>query len=74
MGGGVAQAVALEGPEVLAGLVLVGTGAPLRVLPKILALTESDFMLATRYPRRRSPGAPAYGGAPRARGYHLWRW
>lgn len=30
--------------------------------------------MPTRYPRRRTSGAPAYGDAPRARGYHLWRW
>ncbi len=36
MGGAIAQAVALAHPDRLAGLVLVGTGARLRVLPAIL--------------------------------------
>jgi len=38
MGGGIAQTVALEHPELLAGLVLVGTGARLRVLRRIFEL------------------------------------
>jgi pimeloyl-ACP methyl ester carboxylesterase len=43
MGGAVAQRVALTAPDVLRGLVLVGTGARLRVLPKILELMETDY-------------------------------
>jgi len=38
MGGAIAQTVALEQPDRLLGLVLVGTGARLRVLPRILEL------------------------------------
>jgi pimeloyl-ACP methyl ester carboxylesterase len=43
MGGAIAMMMALEYPERLAGLVLVGTGARLRVLPAILEGTISDF-------------------------------
>lgn len=43
MGGAVAQACALDRPDLLAGLILVGTGARLRVLPRILELLESDY-------------------------------
>jgi pimeloyl-ACP methyl ester carboxylesterase len=42
MGGAIAQTVALARPERLDGLVLVGTGARLRVLPRILALLRDD--------------------------------
>ncbi|PWB78257.1 MAG: alpha/beta hydrolase [Candidatus Methylomirabilota bacterium] len=61
MGGAIAQSVALAHTEKIAALVLVGTGARLRVQPQILAGLESD-------PRRtieliaawgRAPGAPA---------------
>ncbi|MBI3028695.1 MAG: alpha/beta hydrolase [Candidatus Rokubacteria bacterium] len=43
MGGGIAQTVALENPALCAGLVLVGTGARLRVLPRIFELLASDY-------------------------------
>jgi pimeloyl-ACP methyl ester carboxylesterase len=42
MGGAIAQAFALAAPERTAGVVLVGTGARLRVLPKIIELIEQD--------------------------------
>ena len=38
MGGAIAQALALARPDHLAGLILVGTGARLRVLPRIVEL------------------------------------
>jgi pimeloyl-ACP methyl ester carboxylesterase len=43
MGGAVAQAYALAHPDRLAGLVLVGTGARLRVLPTIFERLEKDY-------------------------------
>jgi len=43
MGGATAMTTALTYPKRVAGLVLVGTGARLRVLPRILAGTLSDF-------------------------------
>lgn len=60
MGGAVAQAVALTHPELLAGLVLVGTGARLRVLPKIFELLERDYPEGVRFviSLAVSPGAP----------------
>jgi 3-oxoadipate enol-lactonase len=43
MGGAVAQLLALENPERVLGLILVGTGARLRVLPQFLNGAVSDF-------------------------------
>jgi pimeloyl-ACP methyl ester carboxylesterase len=43
MGGATAMTTALDYPQRVAGLVLVGTGARLRVLPKILEGTLNDF-------------------------------
>jgi pimeloyl-ACP methyl ester carboxylesterase len=43
MGGATAMTAALNYPQRVAGLVLVGTGARLRVLPKILEGTLNDF-------------------------------
>jgi pimeloyl-ACP methyl ester carboxylesterase len=43
MGGATALTMALSYPQRVAGLVLVGTGARLRVLPKILEGTLNDF-------------------------------
>ena len=46
MGGAIALTLALETPERVAGLVLVGTGARLRVHPATLALTADPAQLA----------------------------
>ncbi|MBI4589406.1 MAG: alpha/beta hydrolase [Candidatus Rokubacteria bacterium] len=43
MGGAIAQATALAHPDLLSGLILVGTGARLRVLPRILELIASNY-------------------------------
>jgi len=43
MGGAIAQTVALTRPELLKGLILVGTGARLRVAPAILDGIKRDF-------------------------------
>lgn len=59
MGGAVAQALALAHPESLAGLVLVGTGARLRVLPKIFELLERDYSEGVRCVTRLAVGAAA---------------
>jgi len=46
MGGAIALEIALRDPSRLAGLVLVGTGARLRVLPAIFSVIREDFELA----------------------------
>ncbi len=46
MGGGVALQLALRWPELLAGMVLVGTGSRLRVSPAILNGLQVDFPAA----------------------------
>lgn len=43
LGGAIAQALALAHPDLVRGLVLVGTGARLRVLPRIFELLASDY-------------------------------
>jgi pimeloyl-ACP methyl ester carboxylesterase len=43
MGGGIAQAVALAVPGLLRGIALIGTGARLRVFPKLFELLESSY-------------------------------
>lgn len=60
MGGAVAQAVALAHAERLAGLVLVGTGARLRVLPQIFESLERDYPEGVRFliGLALPPGAP----------------
>jgi pimeloyl-ACP methyl ester carboxylesterase len=43
MGGAIAMQLTLDSPGLVAGLVLVGTGARLRVDPALLALLDEDF-------------------------------
>lgn len=61
MGGAIAQSLALAYPELLAGLVLVGTGARLRVQPQILAGLRADTRRTVELVTglARAPGAPA---------------
>lgn len=49
MGGAVVQAFALAHSSRLAGLVLVGTGARLRVMPEIFAGLERDYQIGVRF-------------------------
>jgi len=48
MGGAITQTVALTHPEVIKGIVLVGTGARLKVLPLILNGIKTNFEEAVR--------------------------
>lgn len=48
MGGATVQTIALRAPERVAGLVLVGTGARLRVHPTILSGILDDWLATTR--------------------------
>lgn len=48
MGGAIALAAALQAPERVAALVLVGSGARLRVHPDFFARLEGDFAAAAR--------------------------
>jgi pimeloyl-ACP methyl ester carboxylesterase len=63
MGGAIAQTLALEHPDRLVGLVLVGTGARLRVLPRTLELLRiaapqaRPFVAELSYSPRTPPGA-----------------
>jgi pimeloyl-ACP methyl ester carboxylesterase len=43
MGGAIVQTLALTHPEVIKGIILVGTGAKLKVLPMILDGVKADF-------------------------------
>jgi pimeloyl-ACP methyl ester carboxylesterase len=49
MGGAVVQAIALAHPERLSGLILVGTGARLRVLPQIFTELEGNYAEGVRF-------------------------
>ncbi len=61
MGGAIAQVVALDHPERVAGLVLIGTGAKLRVAPALLDVILTDFeaVLALMADWAFGPDAPA---------------
>ncbi len=48
MGGAIAQTLALKNPERIQGIVLVGTGAKLRVLPAVMEGLQRDFPKAVR--------------------------
>ena len=43
MGGAVTLTIALEAPELLRGVLLVGTGARLRVFPRLFELMDKDY-------------------------------
>ncbi|MCB9420687.1 MAG: alpha/beta hydrolase [Ardenticatenaceae bacterium] len=60
MGGAIAQTLALSQPDVVAGLVLIGTGAKLPVSDLILAQTLTDFTAVTNFISQFSwsPAAP----------------
>lgn len=49
LGGAIAQAVALDAPELLRGLVLVGTGARLRVFPQLFEMLARDYAEAVGF-------------------------
>jgi pimeloyl-ACP methyl ester carboxylesterase len=61
MGGAIVQTLALSHPEMIKGIVLVGTGARLKVLPVILNGIKDDFQETVRkinqvaYSRKASP-------------------
>ncbi len=67
MGGAIAQALALAEPALLRGIVLVGTGARLRVHPDILDIIRRDHAEAARWLVGWS-FAPAASAALRAEG------
>lgn len=62
MGGAIVQTMALNYPEAIQGIVLVGTGAKLRVLPAILQGIQQDYEEAVRRINELaySPKAPAH--------------
>jgi pimeloyl-ACP methyl ester carboxylesterase len=59
MGGAVAQQFALTWPERVDGLILVGTGARLRVLPRLLELLARDYPEGVRLLMQMAVGAQA---------------
>ena len=71
MGGAIAISLALAAPELLAGLVLVGTGARLKVFPKILEGILNDKEATVRaitgfaFSRKASPALIESGLTPK---------
>jgi pimeloyl-ACP methyl ester carboxylesterase len=61
MGGAIAQRIAVDQPELLAAIVLVGTGARLRVHPQFFTGLHNDPQRTVELMARwgRAPGAPA---------------
>jgi len=61
LGGAIAMRWALDHPDQAAGLVLIGTGARLRVSPDIFAMIERDWpaCIATLVDHALGPAAPA---------------
>jgi pimeloyl-ACP methyl ester carboxylesterase len=57
LGGAIALQLALDAPDVVDGIALVGTGARLRVLPDLLAAAQTDQALA-------QPQLTGFGFAP----------
>ena len=60
MGGAIAQTLALNEPDMVAGLILIGTGAKLPVSNLILEQTLTDFATVTQFVTKHSwsPDAP----------------
>lgn len=61
LGGAIAQTLALSAPQRLAGLVLVGTGARLKVLPELFEILARDYAEAVAFMTEYawSPSSPA---------------
>jgi pimeloyl-ACP methyl ester carboxylesterase len=61
LGGAVVQALALDAPQSLRGLVLVGTGARLKVFPEVFDLLAKDYAEAVAFMTEHawSPSSPA---------------
>jgi pimeloyl-ACP methyl ester carboxylesterase len=61
LGGAVAQVLALDAPQLLCGLVLVGSGARLKVLPQLFELLAKDYAEAVAFMTEHawSPSSPA---------------
>lgn len=57
MGGAIVQQIGLVAPTAVTGLILLGTGAKLRVSPKILGTIEEDFETAVALINQNSWGA-----------------
>jgi pimeloyl-ACP methyl ester carboxylesterase len=59
LGGAIVQTVAVDRPELLRGLVLVGTGARLRVMPELFAVLDRDYAEGVRFMTEHAWGASA---------------